>query len=827
MRRGLRFLLRTSAATAASLLGLLAVILAGDAVRLLLVMTGAATFEAIEIGGRGWSYLIPFVPRLATSFPPDGSGLLYAVYAGAPLLAAFALLGLSVWRASRAGDWARLFWMQVALWTSIPLVLQSGVFFRWPRGSVGAALRGLWPQAAASPAVRWTVAAAIAVSLLWGLISITRRLLDAADGRAARIRALASWVLLPTLLTTLLLNFPVLRFRSWWVAVVILGPALLAVIVGVAAALTPRQPAPEMQWNTAGAVAFLTTLAVVLGLSFAARPLLPMGGRAEFVELQSQYWRLNLEAGAAAGKDAEDFAAKADARLEGIARRLGLGTPNPQLTAYFYRSSEVKAARAGDDHPFTLQPESKTVHHLLAPGGAPSDARGDALLLLAADWGKPGSAAVADALARFAVGEFHGHALADYAGRITREEGAWTLREIFGLTGDYLSPLVCDALGGAWVESLVSERGQKVLPILFRAPLAPDEEEEFAAALGSTWDLLEDDWRKHLAALSPRPLVRAGPAAPPPFQRGISFSHEVGGNFGYGSDRAGQELGRIRALGANAVAVVPYAFTRAPAEAGIFTATDESDDRVIRTLEAANQLGLATMLKPQLWGSGFTGDIVFAREADFESWFEHYRRWLLHMARLAELHHVEVLVIGTELGGLTGHEPAWRGLIAGVRRIYSGRLTYAAHWGREFETLPFWDALDYLGVNLYYPLAAPGEVPRPDSPHVRALVEKLAGMADRHRKPILFTEVGYPSLASAAVEPWKEGEAGLDPEIQKQCYLTVFEAFYGQPWLAGLYWWKWPSHGGTTRFDTTYSPAHKPAARVLEDWYKRAPAPQE
>lgn len=828
MRRGLKYLFRLAAAASASLLGLLTVFLAADAVRLLLVLTGAAELEAVEMGGRGWSYSLPFLPRLATSFPPLGSGLLYAVYAGAPLLAAFALLGLSLWRVGRAGDWARLFWMQVALWTSIPLVLQSGVFFRWPRGSVGAALRGLWPAAAASPAVRWTVAAAIALPLLWGLTLISRRLLDsAAEGRASRLRALAGRVLLPALLTSLLLHLPLLRFRSWWVGVLILGPALLALLVGLAAMLAPRRPAPEFQWSTTGALALLTSLGIVVGLCFAVRPLLPTGGQADFIEFHSQHWRMYVQADPSSDNEIEKVAASADARLTTAAGRLGLTVPNPQLTAYYYRSTRVKSARAGDDRPFTSKPDNKSIHHLLAPGGAPSDARGDALLLLETNWGKPGSPAVADALARFAVGEFYGHALADYAGRITREEGAWALREILGLTGDYLSPLVRDALGGAWVESLVSQRDPAVVQLLYHAPLAPGEEEGFAAALETTWDALEEQWRKHLADLSQRPALPAAGAAPPPFQRGISFSHEVGGNFGYGSDRAGRELQRIRDLGANAVAVVPYAFTRAPAEPAIFAATDESDDRVIRTIEAAHQLGLAIMLKPQLWGSGFTGDIVFAREADFERWFEHYRRWLLHMARLAELHRVEVLAIATELGGLTGREAAWRRLIADLRRIYSGRLTYAAHWGREFETLPFWDALDFLGVNLYYPLAAPGQAPRPDSPQVQALVEKLAAMAAKHGKPILFTEVGYPSLASAAVEPWKEGEAGLDLEIQKQCYQTVFEAFYGQPWLAGLYWWKWPSHGGTTRFDTTYSPVHKPAANVLEAWYKRPPEPHQ
>jgi hypothetical protein len=227
------------------------------------------------------------------------------------------------------------------------------------------------------------------------------------------------------------------------------------------------------------------------------------------------------------------------------------------------------------------------------------------------------------------------------------------------------------------------------------------------------------------------------------------------------------------------------------------------------------------MLKPQLWGGGFTGEIAFTDEPAFARWFALYRRWLLHYARLAELHRVEVLVIGTELEGVSGREADWRRLIADIRRIYSGRLTYAANWGLEFETLPFWDALDYLGVNMYYPLAAPGETPGPDSPRLQALVGRFAALAAKHHKPVLFTEVGYPSTTMAAAEPWKEDNAPLDLELQRRCYETILTAFSAQPWFAGLYWWKWPSHGRGTPYDGSFSPIAKPAAEVVAHWYRQ------
>jgi hypothetical protein len=334
--------------------------------------------------------------------------------------------------------------------------------------------------------------------------------------------------------------------------------------------------------------------------------------------------------------------------------------------------------------------------------------------------------------------------------------------------------------------------------------------------------------------LSAGVLPGSGTAGPPraplpnalPFLRGISFSHEMESE-GYGSDMAAAQLGRMHDLGANAVAVVPYAFTRAPLQLTIrYRGTDESDERLIRTFAQARRLGLRIMLKPQLWApSRFTGDITIPKDSDFDLWFADYREWMLHYARLAAQERADLLVIGTELGGVTRspHQvAAWRGLIREVRGIYPGPLTYAANWANDFEVLPFWGDLDLLGLNMYYPLAGPGETPRADSPRIRDLRAKLAALSRRHGKPVLFTEVGYAATAAAAAEPWKEDNAPLDPAMQARCYQVLFEAFYREPWLAGLFWWKWPSHGRGGPHDNSFNPLGKPAFQVLERWYGKA-----
>ncbi|MFQ5817582.1 MAG: hypothetical protein ACE5H2_06465 [Terriglobia bacterium] len=770
-------------------------------------------------------------PHVVTRFPPEGSASLYALYRSGALLWGAALLGLGVVAARRARGWWRLFWVQTVFWPTVPLVLYSGIFVGWSSRSFLAALRVLWPGWVDSLAVRTSFAFVIGIIVLSALYVSIRSFLDsAAETRLERVLALVRWLVLPTALVALLINFELLRYWGRLVTVFTVGPPLLVLLAGLPAALARSRPAPRLQPSLAGVVVLLVVFGITFGGWLSSNHIARLVSRTGFSDYASTHWRLQFENGVLDRVPLTSLAAAADKRLTSIAKRLGLAPPNPALSAYLYASTETKRVMVGSDKrfgdaPFSLEPGRRRIHHLLALDGSITDARGDALLLMHTAWERPGSEAVARALARYAVGDFHGAALADYAARITREEAPYTLRDIFQLDSGYLSPLVRDALGGAWVDLLVRRRGQDILPVLYRELLVTGAKEKFARTLGSSWEGLERAWRSYQLANADRPLPPALRARPAPFfHRGISFSHEFGGAWGYGSDRAQQELVRIQDLGANAIAAVPYAFTRAPRESRIFFRTAETDARVIRTLAAAKQLGLRTMLKPQLWGRVFTGDIVFDNEAAFARWFAPYRRWLLHFARLAELYDADLLVVGTELSGVTRYEGAWRALIRDLRRVYRGPLTYAAHWGNDFEELPFWDALDYLGVNMYYPLAAPGQTPRADSPRVQDLVRKFAALADKYKKPVLFSEVGYPATATAAAEPWKERGAALDPELQQRCYATVFEAFYHQPWFAGLYWWKWPSHGGGNRYQASYNPIGKPAAEVLARWYGKAAA---
>ncbi len=173
------------------------------------------------------------------------------------------------------------------------------------------------------------------------------------------------------------------------------------------------------------------------------------------------------------------------------------------------------------------------------------------------------------------------------------------------------------------------------------------------------------------------------------------------------------------------------------------------------------------------------------------------------------------------MSGLTVHERHWRGLISDIRKIYSGPITYAAHWNGEFEQVSFWDELDYIGVNFYFPMAEDRERPALNADKISETQARIQAVSKKFDKPILFTEVGFPALKTAASRPWEENSSGFDAALQKQCYEAWFQYFSQEPNVAGMYWWKWPTHGRGGPFDTSHRPVGKPAVEVLRKWFAR------
>ncbi|MEQ9461136.1 MAG: glycoside hydrolase TIM-barrel-like domain-containing protein [Phycisphaeraceae bacterium] len=280
--------------------------------------------------------------------------------------------------------------------------------------------------------------------------------------------------------------------------------------------------------------------------------------------------------------------------------------------------------------------------------------------------------------------------------------------------------------------------------------------------------------------------------------RGMTVSCFRNGRGEWDGPEMGPTLTDLQGLGVNAVATHPYARIGGDGSVGYRVVAD--DPMVLVPAALAKRRGMALMLKPHLayWRSPFAwrGEITFNDEASWARFFEAYRVFILHQAELAERGGVTLFVVGTELQGTVHREASWRALIAEVRGVYSGRLTYAANWD-VYEEVPFWDALDVIGVQAYFPLS---NAERPRDAELRSswgrVMERLRLHSAEQERPVLFTELGYAPSVNAAREPWLDEPRGeIVPEgeeLKRRCLRIALEVTgEAGPWFEGVYLWKW------------------------------------
>lgn len=293
------------------------------------------------------------------------------------------------------------------------------------------------------------------------------------------------------------------------------------------------------------------------------------------------------------------------------------------------------------------------------------------------------------------------------------------------------------------------------------------------------------------------------------FQKGVNYTAE--GPYNYDSGGARRMLEALPQYGIEAIALMPYGWSargkpevRLQGEGGW-----ESDEGMAQLARVAHAHGMKVMLKPAIWEAY---NLEFPSAPDRTQWFDQYRTFLEHYARLAKLIHADLLCIGGEFVHLTPYEAEWRKLIARARELYPGPLVYAANHGTEFETITFWDALDYIGLQEYYSL--------PDDLATGALVHKVEAVQQKFGKPVIFTEVGFPSLEGANRQPWDDnGRKSVSLTAQASCSEAILRAFYTKPWFQGMYWWRLETNGSGGPGDASHSLWNKPALDVVKRWY--------
>lgn len=246
--------------------------------------------------------------------------------------------------------------------------------------------------------------------------------------------------------------------------------------------------------------------------------------------------------------------------------------------------------------------------------------------------------------------------------------------------------------------------------------------------------------------------------------------------------------------------------------------------------------GLSIMLKPHV--DCYSGEWRAAITPDNDGrWFRAYTDMMVKYATLAEETGVEMLCVGVEYALATRprYGAQWKDLIAAVRRVYSGRLTYAANWTGAFgaqegemEYITFWRDLDYMGVDFYGPAAKNAVAPPPDYAHVYARMvdraARIARVAEHVDRSVILTEVGIQSVRGALTAPYDysrgtAADAEPDYAVQELYYRAVLDAFGRRRWCVGMFWWNWESVP-TASQATNYTVEGKPAAALLKQYYR-------
>jgi len=278
---------------------------------------------------------------------------------------------------------------------------------------------------------------------------------------------------------------------------------------------------------------------------------------------------------------------------------------------------------------------------------------------------------------------------------------------------------------------------------------------------------------------------------------------------------------------------VPYigqnVYNEPPEYAGIDSSwTQRRFKNMQHRMEMLAPYGFKVMLKPHIWlqqtpDGTWRSDIAMNSEAEWETWFDFYTEYMLMYASMAEQLGFEMLCVGTELHATVAQQPErWKTLISQIKEAYSGKLVYAANWSDNLEEVSFWEEMDYIGIQAYYPIAEGsnpelGELEDGWKAHATTLQE----LSEQYNKPILFTEIGYKSTTDAATRPWEWVQPShrfykrVSHKTQALSYQAFFNVIWPEPWFAGAILWQWNPGSNSDGKNNRFTIKGKPALNVV------------
>jgi len=249
-----------------------------------------------------------------------------------------------------------------------------------------------------------------------------------------------------------------------------------------------------------------------------------------------------------------------------------------------------------------------------------------------------------------------------------------------------------------------------------------------------------------------------------------------------------------------------------------------------------------------------------------------YDYMIVSEAKQAQAAGAKLFAVGVEMDSLADDtnpavEADWDNLIADVRAVFTGKLTYSANWSTASQ-VTFWSKLDYVALDGYVPLSNVVPTTASGNPTLASLIagwntpssvkiaysggvtvsQQLGGLSaidafdalaqQSIDKQFIFSELGYQNDAGAATDPTGGSATGVaDPSLQAELYQAFFDAWGdaqataagnggmvdNEPFsLAGAYFWDWNPDTSASGYDD-WSPDGYPAEAVINANFASGP----
>lgn len=292
----------------------------------------------------------------------------------------------------------------------------------------------------------------------------------------------------------------------------------------------------------------------------------------------------------------------------------------------------------------------------------------------------------------------------------------------------------------------------------------------------------------------------------------------------------GKKIKVLKKMGANSNSITAI-WQMETGTSNDITIQKNSRAATVQVIQDTKVAGMKAVLKPHIdcADGTFRGDIA---PTNWDTWFANYTSWIVSYALIAETYGVDLFVIGTELKSATVYTSKWQAVIAAIRAVYSGPLTYAAlcaNPSEEYTKIAFWKDLDIIGLDFYYVCTDHAD------PTVEELVDSFYGN-NRNQQPlqlimefqksldmpVLFTECGCPHLQGGNINMNSTGLTVLDDVEQANYAEALYRVFSNVgDWFLGFHMWRFDADGvNAGGLSESYCIEHHTVQDVLTTWFK-------